>query len=56
MDTTREQLAISCKEAIVEFPNFKKTIYEWLAESLKILKNKPRNPEEVKRAALAHRE
>ena len=53
VDITREQIGEIVKDAIVEHPGLKKAICSWLADALQIIDNKPKNPEELKKAVLA---
>ena len=53
MDISRDQLAEIVRETLTTCPEYKKTILSWFTEALQILCNKPRNPEEVKTAALS---
>ena len=53
VDITREQIGEIVKDAIVEHPGLKEAICSWLANALQIIDNKPKNPEELKKAVLA---
>ena len=53
VDISREQLSEIVRETLASCPHFKEAIMSWFTEALQILRNKPKNPEEVKTAALA---
>jgi hypothetical protein len=53
VDISREQISQIAKETLASCPQFKKTIVAWCAEALRILRVKPKNPEEGKAAVLA---
>ena len=53
VDITREQIGEIVKDAIAEHPGLKKAICSWLVDALRIINNKPGNPDELKNAVLA---
>ena len=53
VDISKEQLSEIVRETLASCPHFKEAIMSWFTEALQILRNKPKNPEEVKTAALA---